>query len=110
VVDGVAVPGQQVRIVTLGFLAEGGDGYPLRMLAAPMRVDLDADGAVDESEFPWVRAEFAPFGTEQDALAELLAATTSVDDPYARAETPVEQDVRIQNLAARADAVFEGCP
>lgn len=110
VVDGVPVPGQEVRIVTLGFLADGGDGYPLGMLAAPMRVDLDAAGAVDEAAFPWVRAGFAPLGTEQDALAELLAATTSVDEPYARAETPAEQDERIQNLAVRADAVRDGCP
>lgn len=110
VVDGVPVPGQQLRIVTLGFLADGGDGYPLTRLAAPLRVDLDAEGAVDVAAFPWSRADFSAFGSEQDALAELLAATTSVDAPYARAETPVEEDPRIQNLAAREDAVREGCP
>lgn len=110
VVDGVPVAGQEVRMVTLGFLADGGDGYPLTMLAAPMRVDLDAEGAVDPATFPWVAAAFAPPGTEQDALAEYLAATTSVDDPFDRAETPPASDTRIQNLAARADTVLDGCP
>lgn len=110
VVDGVPVPGQEVRMVTLGFLADGGDGYPLAMLAAPMRLDLDAEGVLDVAAFPWARAEFAPVGTEQDALAEMLAATTSLDDPFARPETSPEADVRIQNLAVRADAVLDGCP
>jgi hypothetical protein len=106
--DGVAVPGQEVRIVTLGFLADGGDGYPLAMLAAPMRLDLDRD--VDFGMFAWTAADFAAAGTEQDALAELLAAVTSLDIPYARPETPPELDTRLQNLSVRADTVLDGCP
>jgi 5'-nucleotidase / UDP-sugar diphosphatase len=109
VIEGVPVPGQELRIVTLGFLADGGDGYPLRMLAAPMRIDLDDEGAVDVAAFPWTRADFAPLGTEQDALAELLAATTSVEEPFAREETPPEDDARIQNLAVRSGTVIVGC-
>jgi 2',3'-cyclic-nucleotide 2'-phosphodiesterase (5'-nucleotidase family) len=106
--DGVFTPGQEVRMVVLDFLAGGGDGYPLSMLAAPMRVDLESD--VDFSVFPWTAAEFAPPGTEQDALAELLSANTSLASPYARAETPPETDARIQNLSVRADTVLDGCP
>jgi len=110
VVDGEPVPGPRIRMVTLGFLADGGDGYPLGRLTTPMRVDLDAEDAIDPAKFPWTAAAFSPPGHEQDALAEYLAVTTSLDYPYARAETPPEGDLRIQNLAERSDAVLDGCP
>ena len=47
-----------------------------------------------------------PPGGEQDALAEhLMQAHKTV--PYAEADTPPEQDRRIQNLRRRADAVLQ---
>ena len=106
--DGLPLAGEQIRIVTLSFLADGGDGYPLEVLAAPLRVDLATD--VDYMGFPWAAADFAASGTEQDALAEFLADATSLVMPFLQAETPAEDDERIQNLTVRADTVLDGCP
>jgi predicted extracellular nuclease/2',3'-cyclic-nucleotide 2'-phosphodiesterase (5'-nucleotidase family) len=83
------------RIVTLNFLAGGGDGYPFDALAAGDRVDLTdvltADGA----------ATFTDAGSEQDALAEFLIANHGIGDgtPFAAAETPADQDTRIVDIA-----------
>jgi len=90
------------RLVILDFIAscvgdaqaECGDGYPLKGLAAPDRVDL-ADAGVDPGS-----SDFAEPGSEQDALAEYLAARFA-DTPYAEAETSPAEDRRIRNLAAR---------
>ncbi|MGK7900120.1 MAG: calcium-binding protein, partial [Hormoscilla sp.] len=54
-------------------------------------------------------------GTEQDALAEYLAANFPADDDPATPEFDVpdvgpESDDRIQNLAARSDTVLEDAP
>ncbi len=110
--DLVGDPGREFRIVTLNFLAGGGDGYPFPQGDSADRVDLfvDAnnDGRVDPpSEGGPVSgvATFAADGSEQDALAEYLAANFSVT-PYAEADTGPELDTRIQNLAFRTDAVF----
>ena len=109
-----------VRIVTLGFLADGGDAYPFPDFVAAdagfaNRIDLDGfdptsvPGALDGN------ADFANFGTEQDALAEFLAANHpralgAPDGPsdFDAAETPPEDDTRIQNLSVRADTVLAG--
>ncbi|MCA8906646.1 MAG: ExeM/NucH family extracellular endonuclease, partial [Rhodospirillaceae bacterium] len=96
------------RIVTLNFLAGGGDGYPLDGLSDPQRVDLyDLDGnAVDDGLFTG-DATFAADGTEQDALAEYLddtypdAANAFSEDDVGRGE-----DLRIQNLSYTDDTVF----
>ncbi|MEO0355746.1 MAG: 5'-nucleotidase, partial [Cyanobacteria bacterium P01_A01_bin.3] len=101
------------RIVTLNFLANGGDDYPFSDFEAanPDRVnrvdlsDLDADGETDEVFTG--NAAFAPDGTEQDALAEFLIDNFNTP-PFADAETPVEEDTRIQNLAFRDDTVLDG--
>ena len=93
----------EVRIVTLGFLAGGGDSYPFAdFISADStrvnRVDLDSQTAVTD------KADAATAGTEQDALAEYLAANF-VDNAYSEAETAAAQDTRIQNLSKRDDAV-----
>ena len=51
--------------------------------------------------------DFAEPGTEQDALSEYLARFFS-ETPYDIAETPPEEDARIQNLgiAGKQDTVF----
>lgn len=93
-----------VRIVTLGFLADGGDGYPYSDFIAAnpdrvSRVNLDEIDAVTST------ASEASAGTEQDALAEYLSenfATTA----YNQAETSAAQDTRIQNLSVRNDEVI----
>ncbi len=99
--DGETVsPDASIRIVTLGFLAGGGDGYPFPQGEAADRVDLIDEGVRSGA------ATFADDGTEQDALAEYLAAAYSVT-AYSEAETEISEDMRIQNLNFRADAVFD---
>ena len=74
-----------IRIVTLDFLAGGGDGYPYPdfIAADPAfanRVDLEG---LDPTTVPGAldgNADFAGFGTEQDALAEFLVANHPVAD------------------------------
>ena len=100
--------GRNVRIVTLSFLADGGDSYPFQdfVNADPTfanRVDL-ADAGLEEGD-----ANFAAAGTEQDALAEFLLDNFS-DTPFGEEETAPEDDTRIQNLSVREDTVLDGIP
>lgn len=105
VADGevVADAPDAIRVVTLSFLADGGDGYPFPdfIEADPEfanRIDL-ADVLTD----PGV-ATFAAPGTEQDALAEYLTAEFS-ETPFNAAETIPAEDERIQNLSVREDSL-----
>ncbi len=103
--DGIAVAGapSEVRIVTLNFLADGGDGYPFAAFEAsdPGRVnrveltDIDP-AATPETELDG-NADFASFGSEQDALAEFLAANFPVDSALPRTTPTVEggRDLRL---------------
>lgn len=69
----VGDPSQEFRVVTLSFLASGGDGYPFDMLSNPNRVDLfDLDANGEDDDAINGDATFAVDGTEQDALAEYL--------------------------------------
>jgi 2',3'-cyclic-nucleotide 2'-phosphodiesterase (5'-nucleotidase family) len=91
-------PDRPVRLVTLGFLADGGDNYPFSSVAVPgSRFDL------------WTGSStaFATPGREQKAFADYLTAFHGVGAgmPFATAETPSSEDLRIQDLAARDDAV-----
>jgi 2',3'-cyclic-nucleotide 2'-phosphodiesterase (5'-nucleotidase family) len=87
-----------VRLVTLNFLADGGDGYPLNTLGTDRR-DLFAGTATD----------FTVEGREQQAFADYIAAEFGTPDrAFAVVETPPELDERVQNLSARADTVLEG--
>lgn len=98
---------QTFRIVTLNFLADGGDSYPFPTGESANRVDLydlNGDGTADESLTG--DATFAFDGTEQDALAEYLDdnfATT----PFAEDDVDPTGDMRIQNLNFREDNVFD---
>lgn len=95
----VGEPLDVVKVVTLGFLADGGDGFPLDGSIYLDRIDLlEAD--IEDGLFT-----FADTGTEQDAFAEYMAFAHS-DAPYSVAETPVEEDQRIQNLNFRDDIVL----
>jgi 2',3'-cyclic-nucleotide 2'-phosphodiesterase (5'-nucleotidase family) len=99
--DGAVVgdASRRFRIVTLSFLADGGDGYPYPAFAeagAVNRVDLE-QGVMGDSGF-------ARFGTEQDALASYLAGRFA-SQPFSAAETPPAQDARIQDLSLRMDSV-----
>ena len=86
------------RLVTLDFLADGGDDYPF---PDRDRVDL----ALEEEDLRTGEATFAADGTEQDALAEYLFdnfSATSFDNE----DVPRDEDNRIQNLALREDTVL----
>lgn len=91
---------ESFRVVTLGFLADGGDGYPFPTEGVD-RVDLV------NASLPEGVASFAPAGTEQDALAEYLAENFATT-PYAVSDTAPHGDSRIQNLDFRQDSVFAG--
>ncbi|HAA46057.1 MAG: 5'-nucleotidase/2',3'-cyclic phosphodiesterase [Halomonas sp. 54_146] len=90
---------ETVKVVTLGFLADGGDGYPLGEGSYQDRVDL-MDAFEDDGLF-----DFADKGTEQDAFAEYMASMFS-ETPFSEEETPASEDLRIQNLDERSDAIF----
>ena len=85
------------RVVTLSFLAGGGDGYPFPTGASANRVDLaQPENAPRTGQF-----DFAPDGSEQDAFAEYLGENFPVDGSKGafddEATTP-DKDERITNL------------
>ncbi len=90
------------RIVTITFLVVGGDNYPYQNFPNTDRVDLTA---VMTEELSGGQAAFAAPGTEQDALAEYLAANFSAT-PFVIADVDPESDERIQNLASRPDSLI----
>ena len=115
--DGVAQPAatETFQIVTLNFLANGGDDYPFSDLAAPNRRqiystvgfgDPDADGN-DIPDFPvltdcdyGMQSVFSYTGGEQDALAEyFLVNFPDSTIPFDIPETTPVEDRRIQNLS-----------
>lgn len=105
IVDTVVEDGELVgdssrtfRLVTLGFLADGGDDYPF---PDRDRVDL----ALEEGDPRTGDTTFAPDGSEQDALAEYLFDNFS-ETSFDNEDVPPEEDNRIQNLAFRDDTVL----
>jgi 2',3'-cyclic-nucleotide 2'-phosphodiesterase (5'-nucleotidase family) len=97
----VGDPNRTIRMVTLDFLASGGDGYPFVSLTNPNRVDITTPDAPRTGV-----ATFAANGSEQDVLAEYLAALYGPATPFAIADTDPSLDSRLQNLAARTDSVI----
>ncbi len=87
------------RVVTLNFLAGGGDSYPFNTLGTN-RSDLNTI-----PEQGPATASFTNAGSEQDAFAEYMKNQFSTT-PYAIAETALAQDCRIQRVPARADNVL----
>ena len=94
------------RIVTIDFLADGGDNYPYSTFPNTDRVDLSA--VMTEAQSGG-QATFTAPGTEQDALAEYLAANFS-SVPFTVADVGPEGDERTQNLAFRADSLIATPP
>ncbi len=89
------------RMVTITFLVDRGDDYPYANFPNTHRVDL-AETMTEEQSGG--QATFTDPGTEQDALAEYLAANF-VETPFGMADVGPENDERIQNLAFRADSL-----
>lgn len=113
--DGRPVPGAPASfgVVTLNFLANGGDGYPIKANGENFRFLLD-DGTVsapvDES-LNFTASTVVPVNAagEQLALKEFLEEFHgTADKAYDEADTPPALDERIQNLNERADGVLEG--
>jgi len=85
-------PDRTFRMVTLNFMASGGDSY-FALTQGKDRVDLTPAGT------PMV---FNTDGGEQRALADYLARLGSFAEPDGGAEF----DLRVQNLGRRGDAVL----
>ncbi len=129
----VGDPSRIFRAITLSYLADGGDSYPFPSFldADPIlfdRIDLlgepdsDNDGDFEPEEdlnhngvrdeaisepFEGV-ADFAPFGTEQDSLAEYFHQVfPTADSAFNQADVDPSLDERIQNLAFREDTVLD---
>ncbi|MEM1340535.1 MAG: bifunctional metallophosphatase/5'-nucleotidase [Bacteroidota bacterium] len=107
VVSGGAIQGNPKRtfnLVTLNFLANGGDAYPFPDLSNPNRINFYKGlGSGEEIDFPdgdlandpGGNTTFSYTGGEQDALAEFLLVMHPSSHPYSEAETPVSEDTRI---------------
>jgi 2',3'-cyclic-nucleotide 2'-phosphodiesterase (5'-nucleotidase family) len=93
---------RRFRMVTLDFLASGGDGYPFASLSDPQRLDITAPAEAARSG----AAVFAADGSEQDALAEYLVDRfLSQRQTFGASDTPAALDRRLQNITARPDSV-----
>jgi 2',3'-cyclic-nucleotide 2'-phosphodiesterase (5'-nucleotidase family) len=99
----VGDPARTFRMVTLNFLASGGDSYPFPTDASANRVDLfNATAPLTGA------ATFSGDGTEQDVLAEYLRANHgTLAEAYTQADTAASQDLRLQNTALRTDEVID---
>ncbi|EHJ04376.1 MULTISPECIES: bifunctional metallophosphatase/5'-nucleotidase [Marinobacter] len=101
--SGVVQAAGPFRMVTLNFLAGGGDGYPI---PATNREDLVLDASlstsVDMSANDPGQASFAETGSEQDALAEYLKQFHPDDSaPFSNSDTIADDsatDSRISTL------------
>jgi 2',3'-cyclic-nucleotide 2'-phosphodiesterase (5'-nucleotidase family) len=95
----VGDPNRSFRMVTLNFLAGGGDGYPLT--TATNRVDLAQVGALRTGT-----AKFADNGTEQDAFAEYLSSNfPNAANAFSTADVGQDQAQRVRNIAAVLDGL-----
>lgn len=102
---------RRFRMVTLGFLQRGGDGYPFPAAVAGRCVYLIAEtgqpaDCTTATGFANFGIDFAAPGSEQHALAAYLQERFPRTAPYAAAETPITQDTRIQTIGRRADTVI----
>ncbi|MEO1337496.1 MAG: 5'-nucleotidase C-terminal domain-containing protein, partial [Myxococcota bacterium] len=108
VVQNGAIVGDETRVfrgVTLDFIFNidgetGRDGYPVPRNPGANAVELEGAGIADGN------ATFADSGSEQDALAEYMLTLFPVATPFMVEDTPIEEDMRIQNLSVRADTVL----
>lgn len=102
-----------ITLVTLNFLAQGGDGYPFKANADNFRFLLTTGGlsaAIDES-LSFTAAGVVPVNIlgEQAALSSHLQARYATSpSAYNLAETTPALDTRIQSTAVRTDTVLSG--
>ncbi len=98
--------GAPIRVVTLDFLAGGGDSYPFADFVA---ADPDFADVVQLKDVltDAGASDFAAPGSEQDAMAEYLLANYNTT-AFGEEDTTPADDTRIQNLTERSDTVLEG--
>jgi 5'-nucleotidase / UDP-sugar diphosphatase len=90
----VGDPNRSFRMVTLNFLAGGGDSYPFTSFGTGLdRVDITQAGVRTGA------ATFADNASEQDAFAEYLAQIGE----FNQADVTADQDLRIRNLSVALD-------
>ena len=100
-----------IRMVTLNFLADNGDGYPMKVNGENFQYLLDNNTlgpVLDESTSFTSTANLPanPIG-EQAVLAQYLTAKhPTADKAYTAADTSLAQDLRIQRTNARTDVVL----
>ena len=97
--DGKVVGTDPIRLVTLDFLANGGDSYPFQTYVTKdptfaKRVDLK------NASLGAGKSTFAAPGSEQDALAEYFIANFAAT-PYGESDSVVGDDQRIQQTGTR---------
>ncbi len=95
-------------MVTLNFLANGGDDYPFKELSAPNRLNLYAGRGygekvdypnADTRKDPGRNSKFSYTGGEQDAFAEYMSAFHSnLSEAYSLKEQNIQQDKRVVKL------------
>ncbi|RRO25306.1 choice-of-anchor I family protein [Flavobacteriaceae bacterium 14752] len=109
----VAPAGVTFNMVTLNFLANGGDSYPFDQLSAPNRINYyNGPGFGETIDFPdgnlandpGNNNTFSNTGGEQDAVAEYMSTFHSDNaSAFNSAETDASQDTRIVVGAAQLD-------
>ncbi len=100
-----------IAVVTLNFLANNGDGYPIKQNGENFRYLLTDDtlGPVLDEEDDFTVAPSLPANPvgEQQVFGDYLAARYGTpESAYATADTPAAADLRIQKLDVRDDEVL----
>ena len=83
------------RIVTIKYMAKGGDGFPFKTYNAKKLKMVSLLTALKDKKG---KATFSAPGSSQDALAEYLLAKHPISNPFDQADTPASQDKRVRNL------------
>lgn len=100
-----------ITVITLNFMANDGDGYPMKVNGSNFRYVLDngtlgpviIDEALNFTVSPQLPANALG---EQRALSDFLTSRYgSLATAYRAADTTMAQDQRIQNLSQRTDSI-----
>lgn len=103
-----------ITVVTLGFLANGGDGYPIKANGENFRYvtlsgsQVAVGSALDEA-LDFEAGKPANALSEQTALQFFMQANhATAATAFNQADTPAALDTRIQNIAVRTENVLSG--
>lgn len=115
--NGVVLDGapSKIMVVTLNFLAQGGDSYPIKANGENFRFLLN-DGTISapvDETLDFTNSSVVPANAlgEQQAFSEYVAENFATPETaYNDADTGISGDTRIQNLNFRDDTVLLGEP